>query len=468
MQQHLSPEQYIRQKARTLPIDKCYISLGGLDMGMANILVTRMRPSGNRVLAMFLVDPYCLGVKNVMVHANITPEEWEVNAEQLDLENAFEEISYPEAHNMIYGAVEFAEEAGIRPHRDFALASYILEDDDNEDIPFIDYTFGQDGKHCLVTYPGEDLSRYVAAMKKNLEPGQFEVIEAGSIFHHEIKNDDAPEEPFMYDYPEYPKSVTLKHPELEQMLSAAYTKSLLPAEVLSHIAGLPREEVATDINSLMLREIGRIQPSLSDGDEPEDVSDLMMHCVILLSRFGGPEAWPAIKELLHQDDDMHEFCLGDMFDEAMPAAIVACIDGNIDLLIDLLWTPGLNLFSRNALIISLWLIAEQWPERRQAIIDLASELYESFFSRVPALDGADTHFAAFATCLASQLKADELLPPVERLYEADLIDEGVNGPYDDFVEFFGQDDISLYTMSVEDRYERIASTYNAEASDFQL
>lgn len=54
----------------------------------------------------------------------------------------YEEISYVEAHNLIYGAIEFAEEADIEPYRDFNVAKYILEEDTDK-IPLIDFRIGQ-------------------------------------------------------------------------------------------------------------------------------------------------------------------------------------------------------------------------------------------------------------------------------------------------------------------------------------
>ncbi|MBD5275177.1 MAG: hypothetical protein HDS37_03625 [Bacteroides sp.] len=58
----------------------------------------------------------------------------------------YEEISYAEAHNLIYGAIEFAEEADIEPYGDFNVAEYILEEDTDK-LPLIEYDYGKDGKH---------------------------------------------------------------------------------------------------------------------------------------------------------------------------------------------------------------------------------------------------------------------------------------------------------------------------------
>lgn len=43
---------------------------------------------------------------------------------------------------MIFGAIAFAEEAGITPSNSFELTQYLLEED-TEDVPLIEYDYGK-------------------------------------------------------------------------------------------------------------------------------------------------------------------------------------------------------------------------------------------------------------------------------------------------------------------------------------
>ena len=63
-QQFLSPEQYLKQKARTLEIGKCYITDAIKKVGEGLVIVTRNHTGGRISMASFLVDAYCLGVKD--------------------------------------------------------------------------------------------------------------------------------------------------------------------------------------------------------------------------------------------------------------------------------------------------------------------------------------------------------------------------------------------------------------------
>jgi len=43
------------------------------------------------------------------------------------------EQEYLLLHNIIYGAIEFADDLGIKPHKDFDLICHVLEPDDSDE-----------------------------------------------------------------------------------------------------------------------------------------------------------------------------------------------------------------------------------------------------------------------------------------------------------------------------------------------
>ena len=62
-------------------------------------------------------------------------------------------------HNWIYGAIAWANEAGISPHKSFSVTQYMLEED-TEDIPLIEYEFGCNGKHRLCCSSKIEANKY--------------------------------------------------------------------------------------------------------------------------------------------------------------------------------------------------------------------------------------------------------------------------------------------------------------------
>lgn len=170
-QQFLSPEQYLKQKARTLEIGKCYITDAIKKVGEGLVIVTRNHTGGRISMASFLVDAYCLGVKDSFFRLRMEDYEME---EMMDKIGA-EECTYYEAHNWVYGAIAYAEEAGIKPDKSFALTQYMLEED-TDDIPLIEYDFGKDGKHMLVAHSQLEASRYLPLLRENLGEGNYDYM----------------------------------------------------------------------------------------------------------------------------------------------------------------------------------------------------------------------------------------------------------------------------------------------------
>lgn len=171
-----SPEQYIRTRVRVLPIDRCYIGKQCWDIGTATVVVMRRHPQGTFTIGMYLVDLYCRGVYDAFYRFSVEADEME---EILDsflnrTESPLEPVSYAEAHNIIYGANAFAEEAGIEPCKEWNLVRYILEED-TDDIELIDYEFGKNGRHILMVGTRLEASRYIPTLDEHLGKGNYEV-----------------------------------------------------------------------------------------------------------------------------------------------------------------------------------------------------------------------------------------------------------------------------------------------------
>lgn len=166
-QQFLSPERYLREKARTLEIGKCYISSDIREAGEGMIIVQRLHTGGKITFGAFLVDIFCLGIVDAFVQVRVEKDDFDYNFGDRIESGIMKEVTYTEAHNWIYGAIEFAAEAGVDTPRQFELASYVLEEDD-EHVPLMELPMGKDGKHFLVADSPEMAGRLLPYLEENL------------------------------------------------------------------------------------------------------------------------------------------------------------------------------------------------------------------------------------------------------------------------------------------------------------
>lgn len=175
-----TPKGYLKSgRALKLPVYKFYTSEDWRESQKFNLLFSRQHVNGNITFALLLVDLLCTGIKDALYDVNVPLYEFEEYVSRLERESPEEivEISHHLAHNIIYAALEFAEENGIAPHEDFKLASLIIGPD-NDDIPLIDdIPFGDNGIPYLeVDHLDPKLPYYLSQLRKTRGEGNFKVM----------------------------------------------------------------------------------------------------------------------------------------------------------------------------------------------------------------------------------------------------------------------------------------------------
>ena len=139
------------EEAAAAPILHCCTTDVLWDQGMSNVLVSR---DLNRSVAyvMFLLDVYCLGVKNVIM--GVVPRsryDWQVY-EKLSDQYQLVKLKPEAARKLVEGAVEYARNLGLSPHPDYRKARVIFGDID-ADACSEEFVYGKDGKPCFVAGP---------------------------------------------------------------------------------------------------------------------------------------------------------------------------------------------------------------------------------------------------------------------------------------------------------------------------
>jgi len=192
----IKPANYIRKHARKLPIYECLIQDNWKDTSFTPMVVSRKRANGNLVAATYIVDLTCLGVKETSFIYDIDPYSYQENIKGMEqgMNVTFIKIAANLAHNIIYGAVEFAEDCGIEPHKDFTnITEYIL--DPVESVDYMEVHFGdEDGKPYYFAGPYDDSKKIIATLRKTVGEGNFNyTMPLGSSMDNNFIGD----EPFM-------------------------------------------------------------------------------------------------------------------------------------------------------------------------------------------------------------------------------------------------------------------------------
>jgi hypothetical protein len=171
----VSPD--IIRQARSFPLLECWIT-GNWEtskIGLIEVLVAREQPDGNICYGFYLIDNFCLGLKNTLARTSLPPARY-----QKDVESKFRgtppvKCSPELAHQMIYGAMDYAAKYGFSPQKDFELTQYLLAPRGELAEPY-KLTFGQDGKPMFVAGPYDDAKAIIKQLEQTAGPGNFNYL----------------------------------------------------------------------------------------------------------------------------------------------------------------------------------------------------------------------------------------------------------------------------------------------------
>jgi len=164
--EHIKSPHAIVRHAREYPIHECWINKQWQDQGLARILLARKQPNGNIVFGVYLVDIFCLGLKNTFCNADFSPFRYENELrDPLVDRDDMEQCPVSLAMEIIYGAIDYAVYLGFSPQKDFKLSRFVLEDKNEVEITGA-VKFGKDGKPFYISGPDDDVDKIMNTLEK--------------------------------------------------------------------------------------------------------------------------------------------------------------------------------------------------------------------------------------------------------------------------------------------------------------
>jgi hypothetical protein len=178
------------------PLYECFASAEMFDVGIGNVLISRQREEEGLIAAsVFLVDLFCLGVKNALFHV-MPPLGYEATLLGLQMTGDLMEIPPECARKLVEGAVAYAEDLGFSPHPDYRIAHQIFGDIDKRECE-TSFEFGKDGKPLYVSGPNEtpgDIQKILNQLERRCGPDDFHYLIMGDAI--EVMEDDFDEDDF--------------------------------------------------------------------------------------------------------------------------------------------------------------------------------------------------------------------------------------------------------------------------------
>lgn len=363
-------------------------------------------------------------------------------------------------HNWIYGAIAWANEAGISPHKSFSVTQYMLEED-TEDIPLIEYEFGCNGKHRLCCSSNIEANKYLKMMQKKLTEDEYD-IEVPDM------SDDYDDSPFSfspnfvtlpnvkYDYKgiEYPETLDIENPELLEIISKEGRD--ITKEDLKKIDEIPYNSLSNDLHNILLYDIGILRKNLKNEDEGMYKTGWQVsNALILMGKYGNPQTnLLDLYEAMRQDEDFFDFVIGDCPDIIIEPTLTLLAKDNLISIKNYLLEPNLWTYFKIEAIITLGIVGTIYASKRDEVLSIAGEILDIYTEAIEENIICDGTIAAFLVSLFIDLQAKEFLPKIKKLYETNLVDETLDGNYSEVETLMNKKSNALYDNLKFDTYER--------------
>ncbi len=169
---------YSKSEVRKAPLHRCWVAEQLFETGIGQVFMTRRLPSGDFFAGGFLLDAYCLGVKDAFP---IFLDERELQAmidRANDSGNALREVTPAHVVKLVEGARAYAKDLGFAPHEDYHDAAVVFGDIDPAGCSE-EFVFGRDGKPLFVAGPHdspEKIRRIIATLRTRCGEGHYDIL----------------------------------------------------------------------------------------------------------------------------------------------------------------------------------------------------------------------------------------------------------------------------------------------------
>lgn len=160
------------------PIHSCLVNDALFEIGNGNLVLVRRATDGRMAMAVFMLDVYCVGVKDVFLRLDDAREIERVTAVLGDVQPLIE-IDPGRARKLLRDLVSWSRSIGLPPHPDYAGAE-LLFGDVPADVCAESFSFGMNGKPLLIRGPTDTPARIrqrIDALRRKLGDDGFVVAD---------------------------------------------------------------------------------------------------------------------------------------------------------------------------------------------------------------------------------------------------------------------------------------------------
>ena len=105
-------------------------------------------------------------------------------------------VKYALVHNIILAGIEYAEEFGFAPHKDYTSITQFMLEEDSDDIELMEIECGKDGKPAYVRGPFDSdtkMKQIISRLEKTAGKDNYMIIDEDEEFEDDDEFDEEDE-----------------------------------------------------------------------------------------------------------------------------------------------------------------------------------------------------------------------------------------------------------------------------------
>jgi hypothetical protein len=161
-------------RAARAPIQHCFLTESLFEIGMGTLVLARGATRDHLALSSFLIDVFCLGIKDVMFES-VESEFFTMYMQAMDAGSPMVSVDPSYARKLLRDLAAWSQSIGFAPHADFAVVEPIFGDvsaDAGEAV----FQFGRDGRPIYIPGPNDGaplIQRRIKQLQKYLGDDGF-------------------------------------------------------------------------------------------------------------------------------------------------------------------------------------------------------------------------------------------------------------------------------------------------------
>lgn len=230
--------------------------------------------------------------------------------------------------------------------------------------------------------------------------------------------------------------------------------------VIIKLLELPRESLIEDLKKVVIDSIVRYK-FFKILEWQDYTHSFALHAMFMLRELKAEETLETVLDLLRQKEKFLNYWVGDLMTEYMWMIIYEIGKNQLDALRDFILEEGNFTYARIPISEAVCSIGQNFPERRNEVIEWYYTVFNLFIEQKDNEKLIDTTLIELMVGDVLDLKATELEETIVKLYEAEIVEEGVAGILDDLLRDLHNKNNKVYKRD-SDSLEKIYKEFSEQ------